>query len=144
MAIDFSKILSKKAAEIEKPKPLPVGTYLGIATALPTFEGIGKKETPAAVYSFNIVQPIEVDSEDLTAYGEVKGKSVRYNMFLSEASEFRTKEEIVAAFGVEEGDKTLGQMFNETVNVPVILHIIQQPSEDGTEIYARCEEISCA
>lgn len=141
--VDFSKILSKQAAAIEKPKPLPVGSYIALNPALPSFEAVGKKETPAAVFQFQIVAPSEdVDMQELKAYGDWKGKKQRHVLYLSEAAEYRTKEELVNSFGLEEGDKTLGQLFNETVNKQVMITIRHRPSDDGTGIYAEIEKIA--
>lgn len=142
MAIDFNKILTKQAATIEKPKPLPVGTYLTNNPQLPKFVGVGKNETPAAEFGLIILQPQDdVDMAALTEYGNWKGKSVRHRMFLTEASEYRTKEELCAAFALEEGDKTLGQLFNETINKQVLVKIKHRPSDDGSEMFHEVEAI---
>jgi hypothetical protein len=142
MAIDFNKILTKQASAIEKPKPLPVGLYLFNNPALPKFIGVGKNETPCAEFGLVLLQPgDDVDMEALTAYGNWKGKSVRHRMFLTENSEFRTKEELCEKFGLEEGDKTLGQLFNETINKQVWAKIKHRPSEDGTEMFHEIEEL---
>ncbi len=145
MAVDFSKILSKQATEIEKPKPLPVGDYIVNNPKLPEFKGIGKNETPAAVFSFVVIAATDtVDPDELAAYGEYKGKTQRYNAFLSEGSEFRTKEMLVNAFQIEEEGKNLGQIFNETIGKQVIITIGHRPSDDGTELYAEVTGIAAA
>lgn len=142
MAIDFNKILTKQASAIEKPKPLPIGMYLCNNPQLPKFEGIGKKETPGANFNLVVLQPGEdVDMEQLKEYGQWQGKNVRYTMWLSENAEYRTKEELCTAFNLEEGDKTLGQLFNETINKQVWVKIEHRPSEDGTEMYSEAKEL---
>ena len=141
--VDFSKILSKQAETIEKPKPLPIGTFIFLNTALPEFTGIGKKETPAAVFSLQLVAPTDdVDMDQLKAYGEWKGKKQRFVMYLSENAEYRTLEELENSFGIDKTGKTLGQMFNETVNKQVYGTIKHRPSDDGTEIYAEIEKLA--
>lgn len=143
MAVDFSKILQKQATEIEKPKPLPIGSYVAVNQKLPDFKGVGKNETPAAEFALVVLAPMDdVDPEHLAAYGDVKGKSVRHRMFLTEGTEYRTKEELVNAFGIEEAGKNLGQMFNETVNKQVIVKIRHRPNDDGTDIYAEVESLA--
>lgn len=144
MAVDFSKILGKQAEAIEKPKPLPIGTYLCNNPKLPDFKAIGKNETPAAEFGLVILAPVEVDMQELQEYGEIKGKNIRHRMFLTEGTEYRTKEELVNAFGVEEAGKTLGQLFNETINKQVIVTIRHRPSDDGTEIYHEVEALAAA
>ena len=143
MAVDFSKILQKQATEIEKPKPLPNGSYVAVNQKLPDFKGVGKNETPAAEFALVVLAPMDdVDPEHLAAYGDVKGKSVRHRMFLTEGTEYRTKEELVNAFGIEEAGKNLGQMFNETINKQVIVKIRHRPNDDGTDIYAEVESLA--
>ena len=46
------------------------------------------------------------------------------------------------AFGIEEEGKSLGQMYNETINAQVLVSITHVPSDDGTEIYARAEKLA--
>lgn len=143
MALDFSKILSKQADAIEKPKPLPVGSYVAVNPKLPEFKGIGKNETPCAEYTLSIIAPMDdVDPEHIAAYGEVRGKTIRHRQFLTEGTEYRTKEEIKNAFGVEEDGKNLGQMFNETINKQVIVKIKHTPTTDGTDVFAEVESLA--
>ena len=145
MAVDFSKLLSKQANAIEKPKPMPIGHYIAVNQKLPDFKGIGKNETPGAVFALVILAPTEdVDQDQLKEYGEIKGKSVNYTQWLSEASEFRAKEELKNAFDIEETGKTLGQMYNETINKQVLVEITHEPSQDGTEMFSRATAIAKA
>lgn len=142
MAIDFNKILTKQASAIEKPKPLPIGTYLCNNPQLPKFVGVGKNETPCAEFGLVVLSAGEdVDTDDLATFGKYQGKSIRHRIFLTEATEFRAKEELIEKFGIEEGDKTLGQLFNETINKQVYVKIKHRPSDDGTEMYSEVEEL---
>jgi len=145
MAVDFSKILGKQAEAIEKPKPLPIGTYLCTNPKLPEFLGIGKAETPAAVFKYLIIAPQEdVDPDELKDFGDWKGKTIKHNMFLSEASEFRTKETICEVYGIDEAGKTLGQIFNETINKQLLVTVKHRPSDDGTEMFTDVEKLAAA
>lgn len=145
MATDFAKILGKQTSAIEKPKPLPLGHYIFNNPALPKFIDIGKNATPCAEFGLIVLAPgDDVDAEQLAAYGEWKGKSVRFRMFLTEASEYRTKEELSDVFGIDQEGKTLGQMFNETVNKQVVGEIGHRPSEDGTEMFHEIKKLAKA
>ena len=59
MAVNFQAILSKQAATIEKPKPLPVGSYLCNTPKIPEFKAVGKDETPCAEFGFVVLAPTE-------------------------------------------------------------------------------------
>jgi len=143
MAVNFAAILGKQAQEIEKPKPLPVGSYICVNPKLPDFKAVGKNETPCAEFGFKVIAPSDdVDPAELQAFGDYKGKNVRHRMFLTEGTEFRTKEELVNAFNIDEAGKTLGQMFNETINKQVIVKIKHTPTEDGSDIFAEVESLA--
>lgn len=143
MAVDFSKILGKQAAAIEKPKVKPVGTYLCNNPQLPKFIAMGKAESPCAEFGLVVLAPQEdVDAEALQEFGEVRGKSIRHRMFLTEASEWRTKEELANSFVIDQEDKTLGQMFNETINKQVLVTIKHRPSDDGQTMYEEVEKLA--
>ena len=145
MAVDFSKNLSKQAAALEKPKPLPVGTYLCNNPQLPKFIVVGKQETPCAEFGLVVLAPgDDGDAQALADFGDWKGKNIRHRKFLTEATEYRTKEELKEAFGIEEGEKTLGQMFNETVNKQVYVTIKHRPNDDGTDLYMEVEKLAAA
>lgn len=143
MTVDFSKILGKQTQEIEKPKPLPMGTYVCNNPALPRFIELGQNKTPCAQFNLTVIAPgDDIDAEQLSEYGEWKGKSIRHNMFLTEDSLFRTKEELCNAFTIEEEGKTLGQVFNETVNRQVLVTLTHRPSDDGTTMYVQVEKLA--
>jgi len=143
MAVDFSKILGKQAEEIEAPKPLPVGSYICTNPKLPDFQEIGRNGTPGANFSLVVIAPSDdVDPDSIREFGEVKGKTIRHTMWLSEGAEFRTKEELVNAFALEEAGKSLGQLFNETINKQILVTIKHEPTQDGTGIIARVEKIA--
>lgn len=145
MAVNFQAILGKQASEIEKPKPLPVGSYLCNNPKTPEFKGIGKDDTPCAEFGLVVLAPTEdVDPADLQAFGDVRGKVIRHRMFLTEKSEYRTKEELIKVFGLDEASKTLGQLFNETVNRQLIVTIKHTPTQDGTDVFAEVEALAAA
>lgn len=145
MAIDFAKILGKQAESVEKPKPLPVGTYLCNNPEMPKFIGVGKAETPCAEFGLIVLAPQDdVDPTELQEFGNWKGKSIRHRMFLTDASEYRTIENLEEAFGIDKVGKTLGQMFNETKNRQVLVKIKHRPSDDGTEIFHEVESLAAA
>jgi len=145
MAVDFSKLLSKQASTIEKPKAIPIGHYIAVNQKLPDFKGIGKNETPGAVFALVLIAPTEdVDQDQLKEYGEIKGKSVNYTQWLTEASEYRATQELCNAFDIEMGEKTLGQIYNETINKQILVEITHEPSQDGTEMFHRATAIAKA
>jgi hypothetical protein len=134
---NFVDALNRKADEVERPKPLPVGTYLCTIPGPPEMKTIGKNSTPAAEFSVKVIQPREdVDSEALLAVGGAGGKTLRLTFYLTEDALFRLKEFLVDTCGIEPGGRTLGEMIPEAVNRMFNVTVKHRPSQDGTQIYA--------
>jgi hypothetical protein len=133
---NFTSILSKPMSEIEKPKPLPIGSYLCIVDGVPELTQIGQKQTDAAVFKLKVLQPLEdVDTEQLAEAGGVSNKTLRLTLFLTEDSLHRAKKLLNEHMGIEE-DKTLQEALMEAQGRQVVANVSHRPSQDGTELYA--------
>lgn len=141
MSTNLTELLSKQSSEIKKPLPLPAGTWLFMNQKAPEFpeNGIGKNNTPAAVFALTVLQPIEVDQDQLSNYssefGDPRGKTMRFTVFLTDASLYYARQQVVDAFAIEDADDlTLGQIFAQTANRQVIGEVKQEPNRDGTDL----------
>lgn len=83
-----------------------------------------------------------MDPDALREFGEFKGKTIRHRLFLTETSLFRSKEELVNAWGLDEEGKALGQLFSEIINQPVYVKIKHTPTADGTDVFAEVEALA--
>lgn len=148
MASNFQDILSKKATEIEKPIPAPIGHYLCANPKVPDFKNIGENETPAAEFTFHLISPgDDVDPDDFQDWGgqeKLKGKTVRYLMWLSDDALFRAKEQLAEAFDIDPEGKDLGEMFAETAGTNVMVEIGHRPSKDGEDLYMDVKSLAAA
>ncbi len=143
MATNFAEILSKRTDEIERPKPLPVGTYLAMVEGAPELREIGKKSTPAAEFKFRILSPgDDVDREALTAMGGIGEHRMRKPYFLTDESLYRLKEFLVDHLGIAENGRPIGQLLSEAPNQQVYVTVSHRPSEDGSQIYAEVKSTS--
>lgn len=71
---NFTSALDKPLGDIEKPKPFPIGTYIGITTGLPKFREVGKGDEKFKVVDFmlKLISPYkDVDTDTLAAYGDL-------------------------------------------------------------------------
>jgi hypothetical protein len=77
MALDFTKILDTRSEDVKEPVPLPPGHYLMMVEGFPTFppEGIGQKQTPAAVLTCKYLSA--QDDVDPSAVAEQAGSTGR-------------------------------------------------------------------
>ena len=74
----FESILDTPATEVERPKPLPAGTYDAIVKGLPEFGESSQKKTPFARFTLAMQSAGEdVDEEELQSIGGLDGKSIK-------------------------------------------------------------------
>lgn len=142
---NFGSILDRPSSEVEKPKPLPVGSYGCVVKGLPRFDKSSQKQTEFVEF---LLQPIsageDVDEEDLAAWMQkpdgtsrtLSDTSIRATYYLTEDSVWRLKE-FLDHLGIEEGDSSLRQRIDETPNCSVIAYIRHEASQDGTSIFAK-------
>lgn len=132
----FEDILNTPVSSVEKPKPRPVGTYVGIIAKPPTIEKVGKNETLAAKFEAKLVSPgPDVDADALRESGGIGERPVRFNMFLTKDALWRLKE-FLGALGLDtEGSESIGQLLPQTVGRQAYFKIKHRPSQDGTELY---------
>lgn len=133
----FSDILSKPASEVERPKPLPAGSYVCTVAGLPEFDKSAKKETPYAKFT---LRPIsagdDVDADDLEAAGGLDGKTISATYYLTEGSLYRLKKFLEdCGIDVEDG-RTMKELIEDAPNQTVIAYIKHTPSRDGESMYA--------
>lgn len=137
MADLFADILNTPSSEIERPKPLPAGSYVCVVAGLPEFDKSTKKETPYAKFTLRpIAAGDDIDAEDLEAAGGLEGKTIQATYYLTEASLWRLKK-FIQDCGVDvEDDRTLGQQIEDVPNQTVIAYIKHRPSADGESMFA--------
>jgi hypothetical protein len=135
---NFGAILDTPSQEIERPKPLPQGTYTCVVNGLPRMDKSAKKGTEFVEFNLNILAAGEdVDEDALGEMGGIAGKSTRVTFYLTESSVWRLKKFLVDDLGIEEEDDlTLRGMISMAPGRQVLAHIKHTPSDDGTSVFA--------
>lgn len=137
LAPNFGSILDRQSSEIERPKPLPVGTYTCVVKGLPKYDKSSKKQTEFVEFT---LQPLaagdDVDADDLEAMGGFLNKTIRATYYLTEDALWRLKD-FLTHLGIEEGDMSLRQRIGEATGRQVLATIKHQASEDGEAVYAQ-------
>ena len=133
---NFSDILNTTVDSIEKPKPLPVGSYLAVVAGPPEIGPIGQKQTLAAKYQLKILRALEdVDHVLLNDMGGIRdNQTVNHTLFLTADAAWRAKE-FTEHCGVE-GLSTLGEALGAVQGRQVIVKLKHRPSQDGTQLYS--------
>lgn len=133
---NFGSVLDKPASEIERPKPLPQGSYVTVISGLPRFDKSSKKQTEFAEFTHKVLSAGEdVDQDDLKAHGDYQGREIKNTFYLTEASAYRLKEFLINDLGIEE-QESLRPMLDEVAGRQCIVHIKHTASDDGKSVYA--------
>ena len=135
---NFSSILDQPASEIERPKPLPVGTYVCVVAGLPRHDKSTKKQTPFVEFTLKPLQAQDdVDKEALEEMGGLSERTIRATFYITEDSKWRLKKFLEEDLQIEVGDKTLSQMIDETPGRQCLAFLKHQASDDGQSVYAQ-------
>ena len=82
---NFGAILDRPANEIQRPKPLPVGTYVCVVVGLPREDKSTKKGTEFVEFTMRPIEAsTDIDEDDLKAMGGLENKTLRVTFWLVE------------------------------------------------------------
>jgi len=134
---NFASILDEAPTEIERPKPLPVGTYLCVIQGQPTYDKSSKKGTPFVQFT---LRPIgaegDVDEQELEELGGFENKTLRATYYLTEDAAYRL-DEFHEHCGVDiTSPASRRQRNDDIVNAEVRVLVGHRMSEDGSAVYA--------
>lgn len=135
---NFGALLDKPSSDIERPKPLPQGTYICVVKGLPKFDKSSKKQTEYVEFILQPLQAAEdVDQDSLTEMGGIANKTIRATYYITEDALWRLKKFLTEDLQIEEGDNSLRQMIAETPGKQVAVFLKHQASDDGQSVYAQ-------
>lgn len=134
----FSSVLDMPADSVERPKPLPVGSYVCIVQGQPRIDKSAKKGTEFSEFTLKLLEPLDdVDEDALKEYGGIKDKTTKVTFYHTENSIYRLKE-FIEHCGVEiEEGVSLRQLIGEVTGQQVVAHVAHEASDDGQMIFAR-------
>ena len=143
----FAPILDRAPTEIERPKPLPTGTYTTLIQGQPRYDKSSKKQTEFVEFTHKFLSAGEdVDADALkeaitSPDGTVKNLAdvtMRNTFYLTENSVWRLKDFLEdLGYDVSDESQTLRQMCDDTPGKQVGVTIIHEASQDGKAIFAR-------
>lgn len=141
---NFSELLSKAPSEVERPKPLPIGTYTTIIRGAPRYDVSTKKQTKFVEFNHKFVSAGEdVDQGSLKEV--LNGKALndiemKNTFYLTENSLWRLKDFLThLGYDTDSADHSLQELVEDTAGKSVAVYIKHEPSQDGTSIYARID-----
>ena len=141
---NISDILNKPASEVERPKPLPEGSYTCVVRGLPTQGESTQRRTPFVQFD---LQPIEaredVDEKELNSWMKradgtsrvLKEATIRGTYYLTEDALWRLTDFLEHCW-IDLNEKSIQAAIDETPNSQVIAYLRHRPSQDGQSIFA--------
>lgn len=140
MTVDFKSLLSKPADTVERPKPLPAGTYHGMIGAY-KFDESKNKKTPYVRFDLKVHRAgSDVDPEAVNGI-DLSKKNLRRDYYLTDDALYRLKD-LIESCGISTTGRSFNELIPELLNKQVIIGVTQRPSEDGTEFYNDVKELA--
>lgn len=137
MTVNFSNLLSVAVDKIEKPKPLPAGTYTTIITKYEFDETKSEKKTPLCKVFLKVLSAGEdVDAEELGKIANLSERAISFSFYLTPDALWRFKEFLVDTLGLT-GGETLEALVPNMVGQTVLASVEHVLSRDATETYAQ-------
>lgn len=134
---DFTDVLGKKAADVEKPVPKPVGSYLASIQGMPKQKKVNAQDEERLIISFacKAQSPMDdVDADDLAnpKVGEVSiWPSFNRDFWVdTPEGEYQLREFLTKVLDIEPEDKTLGEMCAESPGKQLIITLKHRPYTD--------------
>lgn len=134
---NFSDILGKKAAEVEKPRPKPTGTYLGSVQGLPKQKTVMVQGEERAILSFNVKLQAPQADVDMEVLNDPKvGDIATWPSFNRDIwidtpeGEFALRQFLTNTLGIEPGKKSLGEMCAESPGLQLLVTLKHRPYTD--------------
>lgn len=132
MTVDFSKLLNKQADQIEKPKPVPPGTYYATVGTHKFGQTTSEKQTPYVEFEIRLTQPDEdVDEEQFAEFGgqeKLGARAMRYTFYLTDDAEWRLVN-FFEALGLGTSGRTLGELIPETQGQALKVTVSHSPNQ---------------
>lgn len=135
---NFTEALSKKATEIEKPKPKPAGFYLSMIQGLPKVKKVTAQGEEKEIMSF-VARPLMAnkvdDQEALAALPEVNTwPPQNIDFWEGEQGEYALKMFLTNTLEIDPGppnkSKTLGEMCAEAAGKQLLTEYENYPYTD--------------
>jgi len=134
---NFASILDEAPTEIERPKPVPPGTYIGVVQGTPVYDKSAKKGTDYVQFTIKpIAAEDDVDAEDLAEMGGFENKTFKLNFYLTEDAAYRL-DEFHEHCGLDISTPMSRRHRNdEVVNAQIRFTIKHRLAPDGSQTYA--------
>lgn len=135
---NFGALLDKAPTEVERPKPLPKGTYHCVVQGLPEYDKSSKKQTEFVRFTLKPLSAAEdVDTDELAEFGPLGDKTITSTYYITQNSLYRLNDFLGhLGFDLESSEFSLRELCEQTAGRQVKVFIKHRPSDDGQSIFA--------
>jgi len=133
MAPNFRALLEKPLDNIERPKPIPAGTWYGQISKY-DFGESREKKTPYLEIETRLQRPgDDIDQLELEGIDISKLRSMRTNFYLTDDALYRLKD-FMESCGVQTAGRTIMEALPDIMSAEVICSVTKQPAknQDGS------------
>lgn len=133
---NFSEILSKPVESVEKPKPKPVGTYIGSVVGMPVDRTVKVQGEERGILEFKLKlsSPYEgVDADQLAASGDVSAwPPFQYTIWYdTPEGEFQLRNFVENTLSIDAaGGKTFGELIAQAPGKQLLVTLKHRPYQD--------------
>ena len=142
--VHFASILDEAPTEVNRPKPLPEGTYLCVV-GQPEDGKSSKKGTPFVKFPLKPISALDdVDSEALEEVGGLEAKNLSTTFYITADAVYRL-DEFHEHCGIDLDDPISRRVRNsEVVNSQVLAVVKHRMSDDNTQTFAEVSRTASA
>ena len=117
---NFSSLLDDIATEVNRPKPLPVGTYTCVVGRWEKGES-SKKKTPFVKFPLRVIAALgDVDPQELEAMGGYEGRNLSVTFYTTEDAIYRLDEfHVHCGIDIAENELSRKALNDEVLNAQV-------------------------
>ncbi len=138
---DFASILDRAPTEVERPKPLPQGSYITVIVGQPRYDKSSKKQTEFVEFTHKFISAEE--DVDAATLAEVLGDkplgdvTMKNTFYLTEGAAWRL-DEFHENCGMDLAEEMSRRERNEeTPGKTIGVFLNHEASQDGQSIFAR-------
>lgn len=128
--MDFTSILNKPADSVERPKPIPAGTYRFVVTKYEFGKVNNEKQTPYVRFHCKPLEPKDdVDMDLLAQSPKWNEREMRLDQYATEDSLWRLTEFLEKHLQIEASGRTIAQMLEEAPGRTFLGGVVHTPNK---------------
>lgn len=140
----FTEALDRKLEEVKRPPVPPAGDYKMQIVKHPETDSRQSREGRSydvVTFIAQLVEPVEVDEDELEAFGNITNEQLRKQFLFFEDAEEKDVERslynlkrFLGHCGIDAEGMTLGEALAESVNTQFIGEVKHRPDQNDPEI----------